>query len=355
MAISDDWDFDYANLRLSHIDGVLSYDTGGGRQAAVGEYIRGNTSGAIGKILSVTGNTTSGTLTLTNTEGFFEDNETFEVMSEVGFDAVTVGNGGFKVGDTIVDQVTGSVVVRAIEYNEDGTGLAGKIYGDSFTAFTDNSQLDISGGQTDVADADTGTANVDNDTALTTTQTAGTLAVPGTAQTNDSCIIHYDAGTVAIPEQALLEDATTGAIGLVEQVYGVVATGSVRIVDYNSTGGVFTDNNTLRVDQVIAYNNQVAGEVFSPGNVVVGGTSGATGRVLADTGTELILADESGTWSTTEDLNVGGTKIAEANGTNTTLNVATCDIPLGVRLDRRWWWFTTGRDLRPHRQSEHRA
>jgi hypothetical protein len=210
MAISDDWDFDYANVRLSHIDGVLSYDTGGGRQAAVGEYIRGNTSGAIGKILSVTGNTTSGTLTLTNVEGLWEDNETFEVMSEVGFD---------------VDQVTGSVVVRAIEYNEDGLG-GGIIYGDTFTAFTNDSQLDISGGQADVADADTATANVDNDAALTTTQTDGTLAVPGTAQTNDSVIIHYDAGTVAIPEQALLEDATTGAIGLVEQVYGTLLTGA---------------------------------------------------------------------------------------------------------------------------------
>jgi hypothetical protein len=334
MAISDDWDFDYANVRLSHIDGVLSYDTGGGRQAAVGEYIRGNTSGAIGKILSVTGNTTSGTLTLTNVEGLWEDNETFEVMSEVGFDAVTAGNGGFKVGDTIVDQVTGSVVVRAIEYNEDGLG-GGIIYGDTFTAFTNDSQLDISGGQADVADADTATANVDNDAALTTTQTDGTLAVPGTAQTNDSVIIHYDAGTVAIPEQALLEDATTGAIGLVEQVYGTLLTGSVRIVDYNSTGGVFTDNNTLRVDQVIAYNNQVAGQVFSPGDVVVGATSGATGRVLADTGTELILADESGTWTNTEDLEVGGVKIAEANGTNTVLNVATCDIPDGIRSEQR--------------------
>jgi len=332
MPISDDWDFDYSAQVVSHIDGVLSYDTGGGRQAAVGEYIRGNSSGALGKILSVTGNATSGTLTLTNVEGLWEDSETFEVMSELNFDAVTDGNGGFAVGDTIVDQVTGSIVVRAIEYNADGLG-GGTIYGDSFSAFTNDSQLDISGGQADVADADgTGT---DNDTALTTTQTAGTLAVPGTASTNDSVIISYDGGTVAIPEQAIVEDATSGAIALVEQVYGVTATGSLRLVDYDSTGGVFTDNNALRVDQVIAYNNQVAGQVFTVGDVVVGGTSGATGRVLSDTGTELILADESGTWSSTEDLNVGGTKIAEANGTNTTLNVATINIPNGIRTEQR--------------------
>lgn len=263
MPIADDWDFNYGAKVLSHVDGVLSYDTGGGRQAAVGEYVRGSTSGAIGKVLAVTGNTTSGTLTLTNVEGQFEDNELIEVMSEVGFDAVTPGNGGFAVGDTIVDQVTGSVVVRAIEYNADGLG-GGIIYGDSFVAFTDNSQLDISGGQADVADADTVTANTDNDTALTTTQTAGTLAVPGTAQTNDSVILHYDAGTVAVPEQAIVEDAVTGANALVEQVYGTTTVGSLRLVDYDSTGGVFTDDNVLRVDQVIAYQNQVAGQPMRP-------------------------------------------------------------------------------------------
>lgn len=335
MPIADDWDFDYTNKIIQHIDGVLSYDTGGGRQAAVGEYIRGNTSGAIGKIIAVTGNTTSGTLTLTNVEGLWEDNETFEVMSFVNFDGVVDKAStlqGFRVGDTVVDQVTGTMVVRAIEYNEDGLG-GGTLYGDTFTAFTNDSQLDISGGETNIAVADgTGT---DNDTALTTTQTAGTLAVPGTASTNDCVIIHYDGGTVAIPEQAIIEDATTGAKGLVEQVYGVTATGSVRIVDYDSTGGVWTDNNTLRADQVIAYNNQVVGQVFSVGDVVVGGTSSATGRVLLDTGTELILADESGTWTSTEDLNVGGTKIAEANGTNTTLNLATINIPEGIRTEQR--------------------
>ena len=333
MPIADDWDFNYGSIRLSHIDGVLSYDTGTGRQAAVDEYIIGNTSGATGKILSVTGNTASGTLTLTNVVGQFEDNETFEVLSFVGFDNVTTQNNGFTIGDVVTDSATGSITVAAIEYNEDGLGT-GTLYGTSFAAFADSLVLKITGGSSDVADSvGTGT---DNSAALGTTQTAGTLAVPGTAQTNDSVIIHYDAGTVAIPEQALVEDATTGAIALVEQVYGVTATGSLRLVDYNSTGGVFTDNNTLRVDQVLLYNNLVAGKVFSVGDVVVGGTSGATARVLADeSGTTLIFADESGTWTTTEDLNVDGVKIAEANGTNTVLNVATIDIPSGIRTEQR--------------------
>lgn len=336
MPILDDWDYNYAAKELSHIDGVLSFDTGSGRAPAVGEYVYGATSGAVGKVLSVTGNTTSGTVTLTNVVGLFEDNEPLEVLSELGFDAVTAANGGFAVGDTLVDQVTGSIDVKAIEYNKDGAG-GGIMYGTNFTSFADNSQLDISGGQADVADSDTPTANVDNDTALGTTLVAGTLAVPGT--NNVSEIIHYDAGTVDIPEQAILQGATSSATGLVEQVYGVTATGSVRLVDVN---GTFQDNETLRVDQVIAYQNQVAGQVFSVGDVVLGATSGATGRVLADTGTQLILADESGTWTTTEDLNVNGTKIAEANGSNTTLNVATSNIPSGTRREQVPNSATTG-------------
>lgn len=334
MPISDDWDFDYANQVVQHVDGVLSYDGGTAGQAAVGQYVRGDSSGAIGKVISVTGNAASGTYTLTNVQGLFEDNEAITLMSELDFDAVTAGNGGFKVGDTLEGNASGSTLdVKAIEYNTDGAG-GGTAYGINFSAaFTNDEQLDIQNGQADVADADgTGT---DNDAVIDTAVVAGTLAVPGTASTNDSVIVHYDAGTVAIPEQAIVEDAATGARGLVEQVYGVVATGSVRLVDYDSTGGVFTDDNTLRADQVIAYNNQVAGQVFSVGDVIVGSVSGATGRVLLDTGTELILADESGTWSSGEDLEVDGTKIAEANGTNTTLDLATLNLPGGIRTEQR--------------------
>lgn len=337
MPIADDWDFNYSAKELSHIDGVLSYDTGGGRQAAVGEYIRGSTSGALGKILAVTGDTTSGTLTLTNVEGLFEDGEAIEVMSFVLFDGLidkASNLQGFRVGDTVVDQTTGSIVVRAIEYNEDGAG-GGTLFGDSFAAFADEEQLDISGGEANIGLSNgTGT---NNDAALTTTVTDGQLAPPGTAFTNDSVLLHYDAGTVAIPEQAIVLDAVTGAKALVEQVIGVTLTGSLRLVDYNSTAsfGAFTDDNTLQVDQVVGYQNQVAGQVFSVGDVIVGGTNGATGRVLADTGTQLILADESGSWLHGEDLNVGATKKAESNGTNTTLNVATINIPSGLRTEQR--------------------
>ena len=252
MPITDDWDFDYPNTKLQHIDGVLSYDGGTAGQAAVGDYIRGDSSGAIGKVIVVTGNATSGTYTLSLVEGLFEDNEAISLMSNADFDGVTVANGGFAVGDVIVDQVSGSIAVKAIEYNRDGNG-GGTMYGDSMVVFTNDSQLDISGGTTDVADADG--VGVDNDAVIDTAVVAGTLAVPGTANENDSVIIHYDAGTVTIPEQAIVLDASTAAEGLVEQVIGVLSTGSIRIVDYDSTGGVWTNNNSLEVIKCCSLKN----------------------------------------------------------------------------------------------------
>ena len=331
MPITDDWDFDYPNTKLQHIDGVLTYDGGTSGQAAVGDYIIG-ASGAIGKVIAFTGNATAGTYTLTVVEGLFEDNEAISLLSNADFDAVTDANGGFAVGDTIVDQSGGTMVVRAIEYNRDGVG-GGTMYGDTYTAFTNDDQLDISGGVADVADAD-GVGN-DNDAVIDTAVVDGELAVPGTAQTNDSVIIHYDAGAVSIPEQAIVQDASTAAIGLVEQVFGVLTEGSLRIVDYDSTGGVWVDNNSLELDQVLLTQNQVAGQVFSVGDVVVGVTSAATGRVIGLSGLNLIFADESGTWMDLEDLEVDSVKIAEADGTNIVLAAATLNILEGIRTEQR--------------------
>ena len=353
MPIADCWDFNYGAKVLSHIDGVLSYDTGAGRQAVVGEYVRGAVSGAIGKILSVTGNTASGTLTLTNTVGLFEDNELLEAMSEQPFDTITDKLGdssiqGIRVGDTVVDQVTGSIVVRAIEYNNaeqtlGAGGGGGTMYGDSFAAFTNNSVLDISGGEANVGLADgTGT---NNDAALTTTLVNGDgVDVPGTSNTNDSCIIGYDAGTQLVPEQAVIEGVTSGAVGLVEQQYGPAdgSVGSLRLVDSDFGAADFQDNETLRVQQVVNYDNQVGGQVFSVGDVVVGSVSGATGRVLAvivltSTTGRVILGDESGTWdfATPDLMQVDGVTIAEPADGTFTLNVSTSNIPNGTRVDQK--------------------
>jgi hypothetical protein len=337
MAISDDWDFDYSAKVLSHIDGVLSYDGGTAGQASAGDYVYGVTSGAVGKVLAVTGNATSGTYTLTNVRGLFQDNEELRLCSVVGFDTVVDKSNdlqGFRVGETVVDQTTGSIDVLAIEYNTRELaggqgGGTGRLYGNNFTSFTDNDSMDISGGEAGIASVHTAEGNADNDAVIDTADVAGTLAAPGTG--NKSVILNYDTGTVSIPEQAIIEDATTGASALVERTFdtNTQAEGSLVLVDYND-GNAWGDGNQLRLDQALGYNNQVAGQVFSVGDVVVGATSGATGRVILDTGTVLVFADESGTWTTTENLQVNGVTIADANGSNTTLN---CALVNGAVLD----------------------
>jgi hypothetical protein len=344
MPISDDWNIDTGSSppKIEHIDGILSYDAGAGTQPAVGQYIIGATSGAIGKVLARTGDATSGTLTLTNVVGLFVDGETLDILSQVDFDDVS--NGGFEIGDTIVDQVSGSVAVKFIEYNIDGTAGHGTIYGNAFTAFTNDSQLDISGGQTDVGAADgTGT---DNDTAWDA-DVDGTLAVPGTTNTNNSIIVHYDAGTIDIPEDAHIQSAVAGAEGYAQRVYGNTLIGSVRVVDSDTTGGSWTNNEALRILDCEYYDTLVAGKVFSVGDIIRGGTSGYEARVLAviddgDSTGKLILAGNTGTpWTDTEDIEVrqaDDTYVTYANvesGQNSYLDAATLNLPSGVRNEQR--------------------
>lgn len=355
MAIADDWDFDYGNKVLQHIDGVLSYDGGTAGQAAVGDHIIQNIGAinqAIGKVIAVTGTAANGTYTLTDCLGQFEDNVAIELCSVLPFDAVVDyadALQGFNPGDSISGQTSGStMVVRAIEYNDSSQTLGaggggGTLYGTAMSAvFTDDELLDNdTTGQVNVALADgTGT---DNDAVIDTALANGTLAVPGTANENDSVIIHYDAGSQLIPEQAVVNDASTGATALVEQQYGPAdgSVGSLRLVDYDSTGGVYTDNNSLEIQQVVNYDNQVGGQVFSVDDVVVGSVSGATGRVLAviddgDSTGRIILADESGTWNDVAPdlIQLDGVTIAEVENTTFTLAAATINIPDGIRTEQ---------------------
>jgi hypothetical protein len=346
MTIANDWNVDYSGKVISHIDGVLSYDTGDGTWPSVGEMIIGAVSGAVGKILARTGDASAGTFTLTNVVGLFDDDENIYVLSELDFDAVTLNNGGFKVGDTIAGNSSGStIVVKFIEYNIDGTAGHGTIYGRPMSAlFTNNEQLDISGGQTDVADADgTGT---DNDVKITTTLANGTLAVPGTADTNDCEIVHYDAGTIPIPEDAHIQSVTSTAEGYAQRVFGNTVTGSIRVIDSDTTGGSWTDDETLRMLDCVYYDNLVSGLVFSVGNVLKGLTSGAVGRVLAviddgdDTG-KLILAGFSGTWTDSEKIQVkqdDDTYLTTADVEDTTnkyLDAAVLNLPNGSRKEQR--------------------
>jgi hypothetical protein len=345
MSIADDWSINYSAKTISHIDGILSYDGGGaGAQAAVGDYVRGATSGALGKVLARSGNATTGTYTLTNVLGLFVNDENLAVLSYVDFD--NVGNGGFPVGVTIVEQVTGTMQVKFIEYNIDGVAGHGRAFGIVMSVFTNNSQIDISGGQTAVALADG--VGVDNDT-LCAEVVNGTLAPPGTTNTNKSIIVHYDTGTIAVPEDAHLRSGASGATGYAQRVYGAVAAGSIRIVDSDTTGGGWNNNDAVRILDCVYYDTLVAGKVFSVNDVVkaVNGTSptaaGRVIKVIEDTGStgKLVLANFSGTWSDDNEIHVKQpddtyVKYGEvANGTNRYLDAALLNLPSGVRTTQR--------------------
>lgn len=346
MPIADDWDFNFAAKIISHIDGVLSYDGGTGTQPPVGAMVRGTTSNAIGKILARTGTVTAGTVTLTNTLGRFQDNESLVHLSTLNFDGV--GNGGFVVGDTLAGATSAAtILVRFIEYNLTDTVGAGVVFGDlAGGPFTDNESLNISGGPSGVALADG--AGVDNSAAFSSLVN-GTLAVPGTANTNNSVIIHYDTGTIAIPDDAHIADAVTGAEGYAQRVYGALVNGSVRVVDSDTTGGAWTNGNALRILDVVFYDSLVTGKVFSEGDVIrglAGATVTASGRVLSviddgDNTGKLILANFSGTFGGTDDIAVRQVddsyeKFAEVEAaTDTFLNAANLNLPFGVRTSQR--------------------
>lgn len=351
MSIANDWDVNYSAKVISHIDGVLSYDTGDGTQPAVGQMIMGGTSGALGKILARTGNATSGTLTLTNVLGQFQNNENLYVLSELMFDGVNNTNKALiQVGITIYGNTsTSTMVVKFIEFNIDGTAGHGKFYGRPMSAaFTNNEDLKLTNGAGVVLCVADGTGT-DNDTQITTTLVDGTLAVPGTANTNNSIIIHYDAGTIAVPEDAHIKSGAAGATGYAQRVFGAVATGSIRVVDSDTTGGSWTNDQALRILDCVYYDNLVAGKVFSAGDVIkaANGTSpNVVGRVLAviddgDNTGKLILAGFSGTWQDDNEIHVKQSddtyvKYGEVeNSTNKYLDAATLNLPGGVRSVQR--------------------
>jgi len=345
MATSDDWFTDYTNEFFYHIDGRIAYGSNTGTAPAFGDYVIGGTSDAVGKIVAgsdLGGTSATGTLDLTEVRGVWVSGETIRVLSSVNFDTVGGTPQGFEVGDTITGPTTESIDCQAIEYNWD-TALPGEgyIFGDNLTTgFANNEQLDVSGGATAVALVHTA-AETDNSALFTTCSTTTALNIPGTADTNDSVIIHYESGTVAIPEDAQIADATTGAVGNVARVFGDTTTGSIRVINSDTTGGAWTDTNTINLELVVNWDIPTSGQVFQVGDVVTGATSGATARVLSviddsDSTGAIITADSSGTWdAATPDLiqvtrrgglPVTAFTVAECENTTHTRSAAALDL-----------------------------
>ena len=118
------------------------------------------------------------------------------------------------------------------------------------------------------------------------------------------------------------------------------------MVDSNTTGGAWTDDNGIDIEDVVFWNAQVGGEVFQVGSLYEGQTSGFRFSVLAvlddgDNTGALITARKNGTLTLNEDIHlispgdILGNKIAQLESTTTVLAAATLNLPGGVRTEQR--------------------
>lgn len=352
MPITDDWDIDFANQEIRHVDGILTYADNAGTAPALNNYVRGATSGAVARIIGgsdLGGVSAAGTFTVTNVVGRFVDNELLEVLSELYFDTVGGTPQGFAVGDALTGPSTEEITVRAIEYNQgpnvsvDGDGV---IYGNDLVGgWADDEQIDNATTSATAVALVNVTEN-DNSLLFPSATVDGSLGVPGSANENDSVIINYDGGSIDIPEDAKISDTGTGAEGFAQQVVGVTATGSVRLVDSDTSGGAWTDDNGIDIEDVVFYDAQVAGEVFLEADIIEGQTSLNRFRVLAviddgDSTGKLITAGKQGAMTIGEDLNkilpgdILGNKVGEVESATTVLAAATLNLPNGVLSEQR--------------------
>ncbi len=199
--ILGDWQRDKVNRILSHIDMVLDYDTNTGTAPSNGNYVRGSISGAIGKIIAGTdlgGTSATGSLTLTDVIGRFEDNEALVVLDELPFDNVQTGKTVSK-GDLLTGPTTETFTVRAIELNYGVFGKTageGKFYGTIGVAgWADNEQIDVSGGSTNVALVNGAEINGASFTGALVNEPVNGTGSP----ISISGLLNYDAGTEDVP------------------------------------------------------------------------------------------------------------------------------------------------------------
>ena len=352
MAITDDWEVNFVSKVINHIDGVLDFDSVSNTQdpPQYGDYIRGATSTTVGKIVNgaigqnianATG--ASGTLSLTNVTGRFQNNESLAVLDSMGFD--TVQNSGFVVGDTLQNASGAEFTVYALEYHYSQnlptgyttawTDTGGIIYGtlDTSTTFSDTHTLSkTTATATTVALVDTGTWAItagDAWTGALVNEASETMTPPA----SKCVIINYNTGTEAIPRFATIQDtndASPTRSAIVQKTYGVTATGSLRLVDVT---GTWADGNTIYVKKV-PYDNLQSGQTFKVGDKIVvksttGGTVQSTGKIivvdtLTTTTGKLTLQNMSGTFSAAIDdfwvyvRTTADTAMAQVNAGNIT-------------------------------------
>ena len=250
--IADDWNIDYTNRIISHKDMTLAYDTNSGTAPSLNDYVRGTTTGAIGKVIggsNLGGSNATGTLILTNVVGRFQNNESLDVLDILPFDNVQASK-GVNVGDTLDGSTdTETFVVRAIEFNYGKQGVTagdGRFYGTLTGTWTDNEQIDnATTAQTNVALVDGSPTTGSNFTGALVNEPTNGTGTPFTI----SGIINYDGGTEDIPNDALI-------------LAGVRATGTLTLtanLANNDTVTLGGKTYTAKTPQVTSANDVLIG------------------------------------------------------------------------------------------------
>jgi hypothetical protein len=305
MAISDDWNVDYITRVISHIDGTIDYENNAGTAPVAGDYIRGSVSLTTAKILTGTdlgGTSATGTFTLTNVSGLFDLTDELTVLDSVNFD--TVVNGGFSVGDTLVGAVsTGQIIVYAIEYNFPYTAAAG---GGTIWGIHSGSNLQAEALQLSATTVCNATGTQTDGATFTGADMAALLTPPSGS---DCSIINFDTGTALIPRFCKIQDTGDGSpnkTAVVQKVYGVTVSGSLRIID--TTGTAWADNDPIYVVK-IPYDNVETGQKFKVGDKVViktppNGATTATGKVISVESAFITLQKQSGTPANNDEIYV---------------------------------------------------
>jgi len=294
MAISDDWCIDYTCKTIAHVDGCLDWDTGAGTVPGIGDYIMDTSSCkniVMRLLVAFTG--TCGTDAVTEVvnlgqAGKIACGDILTGLDRVDFDNTQGTTQGLAVGDTVLGTTSCNTgVIRAIQFNCGQGGACPATAGEGtlwgvFTggAWTCNEPLQVGGSTRALVN---GTGNVDDWTGAVDT---ALFVPPGT--NNVMQIMNFDTTgccPINVPEEARIGSdgcATASETAIVEKHLGAVA-GNCGTLITRCLGGAglpWDNNDNIFLRHVIFYDTQVAGQVFSVGDVVTGTTSCAQARVL---------------------------------------------------------------------------
>jgi len=291
MTIASCWCIDYTCMSITHIDGCLGWDTGAGTVPGAGDYIMVTGSCkniVIRTLVAFTG--TSGTdavscVVTLGTAGKLACGDVLTGLDRIDFDGVVLDAAcgqGIKVGDTVLGTTSCNTgVVRAIQYNDcmAGGGAAGDgvLWGIfTGTCWTCNEPLSVGGVTKALAD---GVGASDD---WTGEISPALLVNPGACNTAE--ILNFDSGAcqIFIPNDARIACSSCAcpAEEAIVQKHLGPASGCTGTLITRCVNPAWINNDNIFIRHVVFFDTLVGGQVFSVGDVILGGTSGATARVL---------------------------------------------------------------------------